>query len=80
MHNPIRYCRRQAHFCVLADNCNEGQYVKLVEALCVEHGINLIKVCLDALLTIGSAMAEMQGFVLQAAVLPFFMAGHVLKF
>ena len=36
--------KRQAHLCVLAQNCDEGTYVKLVEALCAEHQINLIKV------------------------------------
>ncbi|XP_059838409.1 40S ribosomal protein S12 isoform X1 [Hypanus sabinus] len=36
--------KRQAHLCVLASNCDEAQYVKLVEALCAEHQINLIKV------------------------------------
>nr|XP_051711363.1 40S ribosomal protein S12-like [Oryctolagus cuniculus] len=36
--------KRQAHLCVLASNCDEPMYVKLVEALCVEHQINLIKV------------------------------------
>ena len=36
--------RRQAHLCVLANNCDEAMYVKLVEALCAEHGINIIKV------------------------------------
>ena len=36
--------RRQAHLCVLANNCDEAQYVKLVEALCTEHNINLLKV------------------------------------
>jgi len=44
--------KRQAHICVLANNCDEPMYVKLVEALCAEHGINLIKVlvfvCLHA--------------------------------
>ena len=40
--------RRQAHMCVLANNCDEAMYVKLVEALCAEHGINLIKVTLTA--------------------------------
>jgi small subunit ribosomal protein S12e len=34
----------QAHLCVLASNCNEPMYVKLVETLCAEHQINLIKV------------------------------------
>ena len=36
--------KRQAHLCILANNCDEPMYVKLVEALCAEHGINLIKV------------------------------------
>ena len=34
--------------CVLANNCDEAMYVKLVEALCAEHGLNLIKVTLTA--------------------------------
>lgn len=40
----VIYCRRQAHLCALAANCDEPMYVKLVEALCAEHQINLIKV------------------------------------
>ncbi|CAI9169398.1 unnamed protein product [Rangifer tarandus platyrhynchus] len=36
--------KRQAHLCVLASNYDEPMYVKLVEALCAEHQINLIKV------------------------------------
>ena len=36
--------KRQAHLCVLANNCDEVMYVKLVEALCAEHGISLMKV------------------------------------
>ena len=39
--------KRQAHLCVLANNCDEPTYKKLVEALCVEHNINLIKVKLE---------------------------------
>ncbi|ELW70374.1 40S ribosomal protein S12 [Tupaia chinensis] len=35
---------RQAHLCVLASNRDEPMYVKLVEALCAEHQINLTKV------------------------------------
>uniref|UniRef100_A0A4X2M5L4 40S ribosomal protein S12 n=1 Tax=Vombatus ursinus TaxID=29139 RepID=A0A4X2M5L4_VOMUR len=35
--------KRQAHLCVLASSCDEPMYVKLVEALCAEHQINLIK-------------------------------------
>nr|XP_042134677.1 40S ribosomal protein S12-like [Peromyscus maniculatus bairdii] len=34
----------QAHLCVLASSCDESMHVKLVEALCAEHQINLIKV------------------------------------
>ncbi|XP_074120991.1 small ribosomal subunit protein eS12-like [Sminthopsis crassicaudata] len=33
----------QVHFCVLASNCDEPMYVMLVETLCAEHQINLIK-------------------------------------
>lgn len=36
--------RRQAHLCVLNESCTEQAYVKLIEALCAEHKINLIKV------------------------------------
>ncbi|KAH0607096.1 uncharacterized protein H6S33_003084 [Morchella sextelata] len=36
--------RRQAHMCVLNENCEEEPYKKLVEALCAEHKIPLIKV------------------------------------
>nr|AAO43049.1 40S ribosomal protein [Perinereis aibuhitensis] len=36
--------KRQAYLCVLANNCDEPMYVRLVEALCAEHGINLMKV------------------------------------
>ncbi|KAG3288195.1 RPS12-like [Ictidomys tridecemlineatus] len=36
--------KHQARLCVHASNCNEPMYVKLVEALCAEHQINLIKV------------------------------------
>lgn len=36
--------RRQAHICVLNENCEEEAYKKLVVALCSEHKIPLIKV------------------------------------
>merc|ERR1712018_389194 len=36
--------KRQALLCILANNCNEPMYKRLVEALCAEHGINLMKV------------------------------------
>lgn len=35
--------KRQAHLCVLEPNCDEPMHVKLVEAPCAEHQINLIK-------------------------------------
>ncbi|CAD7671156.1 unnamed protein product [Nyctereutes procyonoides] len=34
----------QAHLCVLASNCDELVYVKMVEALCAKHQIHVIKV------------------------------------
>lgn len=37
-------CRRQALLCVLAKDCSEAAYVRLVEALCNEHQIKLLKV------------------------------------
>ena len=36
--------RREAHLCVLAGNCEEAAYTKLITALCKEHEIPLIKV------------------------------------
>ena len=36
--------RRQAHLCVLAGNCEAPEYTRLIEALCDEHDIKLIKV------------------------------------
>ncbi|KAI3632628.1 hypothetical protein MIR68_006814 [Amoeboaphelidium protococcarum] len=36
--------RRQAHLAILAESCDEASYTGLVEALCSEHNINLIKV------------------------------------
>ncbi|XP_065061898.1 small ribosomal subunit protein eS12-like [Rhopilema esculentum] len=36
--------KREAVLCVLANNCDEKMYVKLIEALCAEHTINLLKV------------------------------------
>merc|ERR1712055_1186920 len=36
--------KRQALLCILAENCDEPMYKKLVSALCMGHGIPLIKV------------------------------------
>merc|ERR1711959_721427 len=36
--------RRQAHLCVLASTRDEAAYSRLIEALCNEHNVNLIKV------------------------------------
>lgn len=35
---------RQAHLAVLAESCDSEPYTKLIEALCAEHNINLIKI------------------------------------
>lgn len=36
--------KRQAHLCVLAENCDEPSYKKLIQALCTEHGIPIVMV------------------------------------
>jgi len=36
--------KRQAYFCVLADNCDRPEYKTLIAALCKEAGVKLIKV------------------------------------
>merc|ERR1712216_552378 len=36
--------KQEAKLCVLSASCNEPAYTKLVEALCAEHGVNLMKV------------------------------------
>lgn len=45
--------KRQAHLCVLNESCTEAEYVKLIEALCAEHKINLIKVSPNSLVLLG---------------------------
>merc|ERR1739845_316330 len=44
----IRECarmldKRRVHLCVLAKNCTEPAYSKLIKALCTEHAINLLR-------------------------------------
>jgi len=36
--------KRAALLCVLAEDCNEESYTRLVESLCLTHSIDLIKV------------------------------------
>merc|ERR1712184_10256 len=36
--------RRDALCCILAENCDEANYVRLIEALCVEHSIPILKI------------------------------------
>ncbi|XAO23283.1 40S ribosomal protein S12-A [Cryptococcus bacillisporus CA1280] len=36
--------KKEAHLCVLVETVTEAEYLKLIEALCTEHGIQLIKV------------------------------------
>lgn len=36
--------KKEPHLCILASNCSEPGYTKLITALCKEHNINLLKV------------------------------------
>lgn len=36
--------KHAAQLCVLAEDCNQPDYVKLVKALCADHNVNLISV------------------------------------
>ncbi|PAA88150.1 hypothetical protein BOX15_Mlig005267g1, partial [Macrostomum lignano] len=36
--------KRNALLCILANDCDEAAYSKLVEALCSEHGVRLVRV------------------------------------
>ena len=45
LHEACRAIERgQAQLCILADDCNQPDYKKLIEALCAEQGVNLIAV------------------------------------
>jgi small subunit ribosomal protein S12e len=36
--------KHTAQLCVLAEDCNQPDYVKLVKALCADHKVNLLSV------------------------------------
>ncbi|CAI0406733.1 unnamed protein product [Linum tenue] len=36
--------KHAAQLCVLAEDCNQADYVKLVKALCADHNVNLVTV------------------------------------
>ncbi|KAG9452577.1 hypothetical protein H6P81_005481 [Aristolochia fimbriata] len=36
--------KHAAQLCVLAEDCNQPDYVKLVKALCADHGVSLVSV------------------------------------
>ena len=36
--------KRQAHLCILAKSCNYAEYTRLIEALCSEHNIPLLRI------------------------------------
>ncbi|CAI0446831.1 unnamed protein product [Linum tenue] len=36
--------KHAAQLCVLAEDCNQADYVKLVKALCADHNVNLMTV------------------------------------
>ncbi|KAI5595817.1 hypothetical protein BDE02_03G164600 [Populus trichocarpa] len=36
--------KHAAQLCVLAEDCNQPDYVKLVKALCADHGVSLLMV------------------------------------
>ena len=50
--------KRQALLCILAENCDEPMYKKLITALCMEHGIPLIKVTSPPSLSLSSARTD----------------------
>ena len=64
--------RRQAHLCILNESCEEEAYKKLIEALCSEHEIQLIKI------SDGKKLGEWAG--LCKLLLFFFNCGSILRF
>ena len=47
---PLRLYSKEASLCVLADECDEANYRKLIEALCAEQSVQLITVSTKELL------------------------------
>eukprot|EP00877_Chromochloris_zofingiensis_P005384 jgi/Chrzof1/14847/Cz09g18090.t1 len=45
LHEACRCIEKgEAQLCILAEDCNQPDYKKLIEALCAEHNVNLISV------------------------------------
>merc|ERR1739843_75758 len=42
--SALKDVKRRAQLCILADNCSEPAYKKLVSALCTEHGVPMMTV------------------------------------
>jgi small subunit ribosomal protein S12e len=60
VHQPYHASSLQgdAQLCILAEDCNQPDYKKLIEALCGEHNVNLIRcVCVDGWVLCGSSSA-----------------------
>merc|ERR1712243_418980 len=53
--------KRQAIACILAEDCDEQNYKTLIQALCMEHGIPLIKVDVKEVGRVGRPLQDRQG-------------------
>merc|ERR1712003_555525 len=68
--------RKDALCCILAKNCDEANYVRLIEALCVEHQIPILKIGDNKTLGNGPDFAKLTEKVTQSRLL----AAHALSF
>merc|ERR1712113_609430 len=68
--------RRDAICCILAENCDEANYVRLIEALCVEHQIPILKIGDNKTLGEWSGLCKITVKVTQSRLL----AAHALSF